>query len=152
MDSKLVCPCILLLFLSCGLQGAAAVAEDEMPCIEKLMPCRSHVHSSSPPATCCTPLNDMIKKQGQCLCKIFNDQKFLKTAGLTKDEALALSKACGAKVDTSVCNNGSESNNSSNSTKSSSSKSNASAKTTDVHGVFRFIASIATIMFSALYV
>ncbi|GMI75419.1 hypothetical protein HRI_001211200 [Hibiscus trionum] len=152
MDSMLVCPCILLLFISWGLQGAAAVEENEMGCMEKLMPCEPFVHSSSPPSTCCTPLNHMIKEQDQCLCRVFHDREFLKSADLTKDEALALAKACGAKVDTSVCKNGSQSNNSSDSTKSSSSKSNASTKTTNVHGVFRFIASISTIMLSALYV
>lgn len=119
MDFKLVFTSIFLFILSWGtLQGfsqetqaattAATVVQggvstDVIACMQKLMPCQPFMHSSSPPATCCSPLKEMVTEESQCLCKAFNDPKLLKTVNLTVDESLALSKACGIDVDVSMC-------------------------------------------------
>ncbi|KAK9091496.1 hypothetical protein Sjap_024673 [Stephania japonica] len=76
---------------------------DQLPCMQKLMPCQPYLRSSTPPATCCLPLKEMVSADKACLCSIFNNQAILKSLNLTQDEALQLPKACGANVDISVC-------------------------------------------------
>ncbi|XP_022715324.1 lipid transfer-like protein VAS [Durio zibethinus] len=139
-------------------QGGASA--DAMPCMQKLMPCQPFMHSPSPPATCCSPLKDMITQEKQCLCKVFDNTELLKSVNLTKDEALALPKACGIDVDVSVCNNAtspgsstnntsSDSSNSSSSSSSSSSSNNSNAgiriSDTAADGGFWYIVSIVAL-------
>ncbi|OMO95839.1 hypothetical protein CCACVL1_05224 [Corchorus capsularis] len=82
--------------------------DDGMECIQMLMPCGPYMHSSSPPAICCNPLNDVIKTDAHCLCKASNDPQIKKNFNITLDQALALPKACGIQVDSSVCKNGTQ--------------------------------------------
>ncbi|KAL0794874.1 hypothetical protein Bca101_066251 [Brassica carinata] len=76
-----------------------------MPCIQKLMPCQPYLHSVTPPppASCCLPLKEIVEKDATCLCSVFNNVDMLKSLNLTKENALVLPKACGAKADTSLC-------------------------------------------------
>ncbi|XVE58883.1 hypothetical protein DITRI_Ditri04bG0204700 [Diplodiscus trichospermus] len=143
-----------------GSKGDSSSA-DVMPCMQKLMPCQPYMHSPSPPPTCCTPLKDVIAQEPQCLCKVFNNPEFLKSANLTRDEALAIPKACGIDADVSVCNNGASptipstppgsatSNISSDSSTSSSANSNAGVRineATAAAAAFWYIASIAAVL------
>ncbi|KAJ4916094.1 Bifunctional inhibitor/lipid-transfer protein/seed storage 2S albumin superfamily protein [Raphanus sativus] len=76
-----------------------------MPCIQKLMPCQPYLHSVTPPppASCCLPLNEIVAKDATCLCSVFNNVDMLRSLNLTKENALVLPKACGAKADISLC-------------------------------------------------
>ncbi|XP_021292417.1 non-specific lipid-transfer protein-like protein At2g13820 [Herrania umbratica] len=148
-----------------GHQTGAAVAADAdaAPCLQKLIPCQPFMHSPSPPATCCSPLKDIIDHDSQCLCKVFNNPEILKGFNLTLDEAMKLPKACGIDVDVSVCkkatapsasttnpsppaNSGSSPGSSSDSSKSSS---NAAVRVTHAASLW-FIASVAALTFSAV--
>ncbi|XVF53766.1 hypothetical protein PTKIN_Ptkin05aG0125100 [Pterospermum kingtungense] len=119
------------------------ISTDIMACMQKLMPCQLFTHSSSPPATCCTPLKEVVTQESQCLCKVTRDPQLLKTVNLTLDQSLALSKACGIDADVSVCKNGSSSDSSNT---SSSSKSDADVRIIDARVSFLFIVSIAALM------
>ncbi|CAG7869262.1 unnamed protein product [Brassica rapa] len=76
-----------------------------MPCIQKLMPCQPYLHSVTPPppASCCLPMKEIVEKDATCLCSVFNNVDMLKSLNLTKENALVLPKACGAKADISLC-------------------------------------------------
>ncbi|XP_038724357.1 non-specific lipid transfer protein GPI-anchored 19-like [Tripterygium wilfordii] len=83
---------------------------DSMPCIKKLMPCEPYLGKpTTPPASCCVPLKEMVKDEKQCLCDVFNNAAFLKSLNITQEIALQLPKACGAPVDISVCKKGASS-------------------------------------------
>ncbi|XP_056163270.1 non-specific lipid transfer protein GPI-anchored 3-like [Syzygium oleosum] len=78
-----------------------------LPCIGELMPCLAYLTPSpSPPASCCIPLKEVVANEAKCLCKVFNDGDILKSFNITQDDALALTKACGANADTSACKTG----------------------------------------------
>ncbi|KAF7813511.1 lipid transfer-like protein VAS [Senna tora] len=118
MASKFVILSLFLIFSSyfhLGLsettlpQLSLNLAGDNMQCIQKLLPCQPYLKpllSGTPPATCCQPLMDMIAKDADCLCNVFNNPQMLQSMNVTKDEALELPKACGADVDVSKCNKG----------------------------------------------
>lgn len=78
-----------------------------MPCIQKLMPCQPYLHSVTPPppASCCMPLREIVENDVTCLCSVFNNVDMLKSLNLTKENALVLPNACGAKADVSQCKN-----------------------------------------------
>ncbi|KAI3463668.1 hypothetical protein Pfo_020331 [Paulownia fortunei] len=77
---------------------------DSLPCVQKLMPCQPYLKgSSSPPASCCVPLKQIVVDDSRCLCAVFNDPAILKGLNVTQDDALNLAKSCGANADTSVC-------------------------------------------------
>ncbi|PIN21532.1 hypothetical protein CDL12_05766 [Handroanthus impetiginosus] len=77
---------------------------DSLPCIQKLMPCQPYLKgSSSPPASCCAPLKDIVAGDSECLCAVFNNQDILKSLNVTQDDGLNLVKSCGANADTSIC-------------------------------------------------
>ncbi|KAF5734037.1 protein YLS3 [Tripterygium wilfordii] len=77
---------------------------DSFPCIKKLMPCEPYLGKpTTPPASCCVPMKEMVKDEKQCLCDVFNNAAFLKSLNITQEIALQLPKACGAPVDISVC-------------------------------------------------
>ncbi|KAF8111334.1 hypothetical protein N665_0076s0310 [Sinapis alba] len=86
---------------------AAAEGGDNhsMACMQKLMPCQKYIHAVNPPppASCCGPMKEMVEKESQCLCSVFNNPALLKTFNLTKENALDLPKACGANPDVSIC-------------------------------------------------
>ncbi|XP_015069357.1 lipid transfer-like protein VAS [Solanum pennellii] len=116
--------CIVLLILLCFMMGfshgihldkstilallASGVGSGSvsaMPCVQKLMPCQPAfaAHMKTPPATCCTPLKEMISNDAQCLCTVFANSDVMKSMNVTQDEALNFAKACGAKPDLSLC-------------------------------------------------
>ncbi|XP_054785760.1 non-specific lipid transfer protein GPI-anchored 9-like [Prosopis cineraria] len=80
-----------------------------MQCVEKLGPCEPYLKSpgaksGTPPETCCQPLKDMIAKDLECLCNVFNSPEMLQSINATRDDALKLPKACGLDDDASKCN------------------------------------------------
>lgn len=78
-----------------------------MQCIQKLLPCQPYLKSpSSPPASCCVPLEEMISDDSKCLCDVFDNPQILKSLNISLDHALKLPKACGTNADTSVCKKG----------------------------------------------
>lgn len=85
--------------------GAGGGDAHSMPCIQKLMPCQPYLHSVTPPppASCCLPMKEIVEKDATCLCSVFNNVDMLKSLNLTKENALVLPKACGAKADISLC-------------------------------------------------
>ncbi|XP_039126358.1 non-specific lipid transfer protein GPI-anchored 8-like [Dioscorea cayenensis subsp. rotundata] len=88
--------------------AAAGGGGDIQQCLQKLMPCEPYLKSTSPPpATCCVPLKDMVAHQPACLCTLYNDDALLKSLNVTKQDTLNMVGNCGAKADTSLCNNGS---------------------------------------------
>ncbi|KAL9306544.1 putative bifunctional inhibitor/plant lipid transfer protein/seed storage helical [Arabidopsis thaliana] len=94
--------------------GGAGGDAHSLPCIQKLMPCQPYLHlATPPPATCCMPLNEIVAKDATCLCAVFNNVDMLKSLNLTKENALDLPKACGAKADVSLCKTSAGTNSSS---------------------------------------
>lgn len=82
-------------------------AGPDMQCVQKLLPCQPYLHSpTQPPATCCMPLDEMIKNETQCLCSVIGNPAILKNLNITKDDAINLAKSCGSKADLSQCKNG----------------------------------------------
>ncbi|XP_052180915.1 non-specific lipid transfer protein GPI-anchored 3 [Diospyros lotus] len=116
MDSKSFLPLFLLIssWVSTGFcrslldLAGESLTDGSMSCIQKLLPCQPYLHpppslSSPPPATCCTPLKEMLSADSNCLCQVFNNVVLLKKFNLTQDDALKLPKACGAAADISLC-------------------------------------------------
>ncbi|XP_010477003.1 PREDICTED: protein YLS3-like [Camelina sativa] len=87
--------------------GAGAGDAHALPCIQKLMPCQPYLHSVTPPPppSCCMPLREIVDSDVTCLCSVFNNVDMLKSLNLTKENALVLPNACGAKADVSQCKN-----------------------------------------------
>ncbi|XP_010459441.1 PREDICTED: protein YLS3-like [Camelina sativa] len=87
--------------------GAGGGDAHALPCIQKLMPCQPYLHSVSPPPppSCCMPLREIVDSDVMCLCSVFNNVDMLKSLNLTKENALVLPNACGAKADVSQCKN-----------------------------------------------
>ncbi|KAM7268739.1 hypothetical protein ACFE04_010905 [Oxalis oulophora] len=87
---------------------------DQLACMNKVAPCQSFLHATTtPPPTCCDPLLKMLENDTKCLCQIFDNPQTMKQLNITKEDALNLPKACGAKdVDISVCENVSSASNS----------------------------------------
>lgn len=85
--------------------GGAGGDAHSLPCIQKLMPCQPYLHSvkPQPPPTCCLPLREIVENDVTCLCAVFNNVDMLKSLNLTKENALDLPNACGAKADVSLC-------------------------------------------------
>ncbi|KAI4319231.1 hypothetical protein MLD38_032857 [Melastoma candidum] len=76
-------------------------------CITQLLPCHPYLNkTTSPPATCCVPLKQMVTGNTQCLCAIFNNPDILKQLNITQADALSLAKECGANADITVCKTG----------------------------------------------
>ncbi|KAK9984594.1 hypothetical protein SO802_034119 [Lithocarpus litseifolius] len=74
-------------------------------CASKLVPCANYINSTSPPpASCCNPIKEAVATQLPCLCALYTTPGVLKSLGITLDQALNLSRACGVSTDLSKCN------------------------------------------------
>ena len=73
-------------------------------CASKLVPCANYINSTSPPASCCNPIKEALATQLTCLCGLYSDPAVLKSFGITVDQALNLTRACGVSTDLSKCN------------------------------------------------
>lgn len=98
--------CVSLQLAIMGSSADPTSPSPSLPCMKKLLPCQAYLHSTSPPASCCVPLREMVEEDGHCLCQIFNDPILLRSFNLTQDDALKLPKACGFNPDISACKNG----------------------------------------------
>ncbi|KAK9278206.1 hypothetical protein L1049_027767 [Liquidambar formosana] len=128
----------VFLGFSLGLDGGVA---DSMPCVKKLLPCQPYLKaSSSPPASCCVPLKEMVSDDTQCLCGIFDNSEILKSFNITQDDALKLPKACGANADISLCKNATAPNGSPTtpSTPANGSSSTNSTQPSAANGISQF--------------
>ena len=89
------------------LEGASSGAALMPSCLQKLLPCESFLKSpDSPPASCCTPLTEMISDNPECICQVFDNSDLLKSLNVTQDQLLKLPKACGSNADISICKKG----------------------------------------------
>ena len=73
-------------------------------CASKLVPCANYINSTSPPASCCNPIKEALATQLTCLCGLYSNPAVLKSFGITVDQALNLTRACGVSTDLSKCN------------------------------------------------
>ena len=73
-------------------------------CASKLVPCASYINSTSPPATCCNPIKEAVATQLPCLCALYTSPGVLKSFGITVEQALNLTRACGVGTDVTKCN------------------------------------------------
>ncbi|KAK3228324.1 hypothetical protein Dsin_008186 [Dipteronia sinensis] len=78
---------------------------DSMSCVTKLLPCKPYLtaSSSTPPATCCIPLNEAVTNEAECLCNVLHNPEIMKSFNVTLDDALSVAKACGANADLTKC-------------------------------------------------
>ncbi|XP_030948751.1 non-specific lipid-transfer protein 1 isoform X2 [Quercus lobata] len=73
-------------------------------CASKLVPCASFINSTSPPASCCNPIKEAVATQLPCLCALYTSPGVLKSFGITVEQALNLTRACGVGTDVTKCN------------------------------------------------
>ncbi|XP_075641084.1 non-specific lipid transfer protein GPI-anchored 7 [Castanea sativa] len=73
-------------------------------CASKLVPCANYINSTTPPASCCNPIKEAVDTQLPCLCGLYSSPGVLKAFGITVDQALNLTRACGISTDLSKCN------------------------------------------------
>ncbi|XP_073300824.1 non-specific lipid transfer protein GPI-anchored 9-like [Primulina huaijiensis] len=78
---------------------------DNLPCVQKLMPCQPYLKVESPPASCCVPLKQLVADDKACLCTVLNNPAILQSLNITKADAVNLAKNCGSNTDLSTCNN-----------------------------------------------
>lgn len=89
--------------------GAAALeafAGGGMTCMETLQPCQKFLAEEStaePSPECCAPMKEVITKEKDCLCSLFQNAALLHSVNITQDNALRLAKKCGADADPSLC-------------------------------------------------
>ncbi|KAK2664562.1 hypothetical protein Ddye_003136 [Dipteronia dyeriana] len=85
--------------------GGSGGGGDSMSCVTKLLPCKAYLNasSSSPPATCCIPLNEAVTNEAECLCNVLHNPEVMKSFNVTLDDALNVAKACGANADLTKC-------------------------------------------------
>ncbi|XP_031404523.1 lipid transfer-like protein VAS [Punica granatum] len=96
----------IILFVILSMSSAIAQNGDDsnlMPCVQKILPCEPYLKSTSPPATCCIPLKEVVANDQKCLCAVFNNPELLRNFNVTQDEALKLAAACQANADVSIC-------------------------------------------------
>ena len=88
-----------------GLGNFGAIREAQ--CMQKLLPCKPYLKSPTniPPA-CCAPLSQMVTNDTECLCSFFNNQEWIASMNISKDDMLKLPNACRLAVDVSKCNTG----------------------------------------------
>ncbi|CAN6935447.1 unnamed protein product [Brassica oleracea var. botrytis] len=105
-----ICKFLTVIFVAVVVLYSVQAAEQGgdhhlMACMQKLMPCQKYIHAVNPPppASCCGPMKEIVEKDSQCLCTVFNNPALLKSLNLTKENALDLPKACGANPDVSIC-------------------------------------------------
>ena len=73
-------------------------------CAQNLIPCADYINSSTPAANCCSSIKEAVDTQLDCLCGLYTSPGLLKSFGITVDQALNLSRACGVTTDLSKCN------------------------------------------------
>ncbi|KAF8014500.1 hypothetical protein BT93_H0342 [Corymbia citriodora subsp. variegata] len=104
----LLSSCVSIAFSESPTPSPPGGDDDSLPCITKLLPCLPYLmpNPPSPPAECCFPLKEVIATEAKCLCQVFNDEDLLRSFNITRDDALALAKACGASPNVSECKTG----------------------------------------------
>jgi hypothetical protein len=73
-------------------------------CAQNLIPCANYINSSTPAANCCSSIKDAVNTQLECLCGLYTSPGLLPSLGITLEQALNLSRACGVTTDLSKCN------------------------------------------------
>ncbi|KAF3945105.1 hypothetical protein ACB098_10G050500 [Castanea mollissima] len=73
-------------------------------CASKLAPCANYINSTNPPTSCCNPIKEAVDTQLPCLCGLYSSPSVLKAFGITVEQALNLTRACGISTDLSKCN------------------------------------------------
>lgn len=82
----------------------AAKAQETQTCISKLADCAGSLNKTKPDQSCCTSIKDAVTTELPCLCNVFNTPGLLSSFGVTVEQALNLTKACGVPTDLSQCN------------------------------------------------
>ncbi|KAM0934675.1 putative bifunctional inhibitor/plant lipid transfer protein/seed storage helical [Dioscorea sansibarensis] len=84
---------------------ASTTAQSQAPsCVSKLVPCAAYLNSTTtPPATCCGPLEQAVKDELPCLCSLFTNQDLLKSFNIDINRALQIPKHCNITQDQSIC-------------------------------------------------
>ncbi|CAI9113701.1 OLC1v1014354C1 [Oldenlandia corymbosa var. corymbosa] len=77
----------------------------QLPCVQQLIPCQPFLkQTTTPPAACCIPMNELVKNSVDCLCQVINTPDILKTFNITQADAFHLANSCHANADPSMCN------------------------------------------------
>uniref|UniRef100_A0A803L6G8 Bifunctional inhibitor/plant lipid transfer protein/seed storage helical domain-containing protein n=1 Tax=Chenopodium quinoa TaxID=63459 RepID=A0A803L6G8_CHEQI len=101
--SKVLCLAALMVVLavSTPLAAQAQNGADLPDCVTKLNPCGPFINSTTvvPPATCCKPLEVVLKNDIPCLCNIFSSIELIQTLSLNVTEALTLPQRCDLQFD-----------------------------------------------------
>ncbi|CAL0311674.1 unnamed protein product [Lupinus luteus] len=74
------------------------------PCAEQISQCLEYINSTTtPPNTCCNPLQNIYATQKTCLCQFVFTPGILESLGVTKTQALELGHSCGVEVSNTIC-------------------------------------------------
>ncbi|XP_062146643.1 non-specific lipid transfer protein GPI-anchored 7-like [Alnus glutinosa] len=96
---------ILMTLVVVSVVGFTSLAEAQSAtCAQSLIPCANYINSTSPPANCCSSIKDAVDTQLSCLCGLYTSPGLLQSFGVTVEQALKLSKACGVDTDLTKCN------------------------------------------------
>ncbi|KAB1217062.1 Non-specific lipid transfer protein-like 1 [Morella rubra] len=93
----------VMVLLTVGLSTLVG-AQNTPSCAQKLVPCANYINSSTPAASCCNSIKEAVDTQLACLCGLYTTPGLLQSLGITVEQALHLSRACGVTTDLSKCN------------------------------------------------
>jgi hypothetical protein len=73
-------------------------------CLKYLIPCVHYFNSTTTPAAnCCSSMKEAVTTSLECLCGLYTRDGLLQSSGITAEQALKLSGACGVTTDLSQC-------------------------------------------------
>ncbi|XP_057518928.1 non-specific lipid transfer protein GPI-anchored 7-like [Amaranthus tricolor] len=87
---------LMVALISSMVALTAAQSSEEIPkCATELTSCLSYLNSTTtPPATCCTPLKSVVTNEKDCLCGIYNNPTVIQNFGINVTHALNLITLC----------------------------------------------------------
>ncbi|MQM08957.1 hypothetical protein Taro_041815 [Colocasia esculenta] len=108
MESRGVCMvsvAVMVLAMAAMAPEAAAQASPSTECALKLIDCRSFLSTTTTPAaTCCNTIKDLVEKELTCLCGLLTNRELLKNVGVNVTQALDVPRRCGMSSGTGLCN------------------------------------------------
>ncbi|KAE8055981.1 hypothetical protein FH972_012784 [Carpinus fangiana] len=97
-------PILMTIVVLSAVGFASLAGAQTATCAQNLIPCVDYINSSTPAANCCSSIKEAVDTQLGCLCGLYTSPGLLKSFGITVDQALNLSRACGVTTDLNKCN------------------------------------------------
>ncbi|KAL5551092.1 hypothetical protein UlMin_001268 [Ulmus minor] len=104
MGGSKICLAVMMAVLAVSLMSSAE-AQNPPSCASKLVSCAGDLNSTKPSNSCCSAIKEAVNNEFTCLCTLYNTPGVLQSFGVTVDQAIRLTQACGVPVELNKCPN-----------------------------------------------